>query len=106
VTLRSLPVDAHVLDDGMLGVKTRVDLPPGTYPSILVVGPAASVEAPVGPHPDELLPLAEFVESARRAHIHRALARCGGNRSRAARELDVDPRTVFRFIAEEEPGGS
>jgi len=27
-----------------------------------------------------------------------ALERNGGNRTQAARELDVDPRTIFRYL--------
>ncbi len=70
---------------------------------MLVIGPQLVRPPPAEPTPDDALPLAEFVDRARREHIRRALARCDGNRSRAARELGVDARTVFRFVADEDP---
>ncbi len=47
---------------------------------------------------DQVLPLAEAREAFQRAYIIRAVQRNGGNRSRAARELGIDPRTVFRYL--------
>jgi DNA-binding NtrC family response regulator len=43
-------------------------------------------------------PLSAAVDRFRRAYIQRALERCGGNRTRAANCLGVDPRTVFRYL--------
>ncbi|HMK74027.1 MAG TPA: helix-turn-helix domain-containing protein, partial [Myxococcaceae bacterium] len=55
------------------------------------------------------LTLADAKEEFQRRYIEQILARNGGNRTRAARELGVDPRTVFRFLekveAERSPGG-
>ena len=45
-----------------------------------------------------VLSLAEAKEQFSRAYILQALARNGDNRAQTARELDVDPRTVFRFL--------
>jgi transcriptional regulator with GAF, ATPase, and Fis domain len=45
-----------------------------------------------------VLPLAQAREEFQRRYIEQVLERNGGNRTRAARELGVDPRTVFRFL--------
>ncbi len=54
-----------------------------------------------------VLPLADAREEFQRRYIVQILERNGGNRTRAARELGVDPRTVFRFLEklEAERGG-
>lgn len=98
--MKSIELEVQVFEDGILGAKTRTDLPSGRYRAVIVVGEYTSV--PSASHTDDHLPLAEYLDKARREHIARALARCGGNRSHAARELGVDPRTVFRFVAEQE----
>ncbi|MBZ0116222.1 MAG: hypothetical protein K8H88_04490 [Sandaracinaceae bacterium] len=46
----------------------------------------------------EIAPLNEAVERFRRDYILRAVERCGGNRTQAAKALHVDPRTVFRYL--------
>lgn len=97
--MKTIEIEVQVFEDGILSAKAKTDLPAGRYPAVLVVGDRQP--EPVASDADERLPLAEYVEKARRQHIARALARCGGNRSHAARELGVDPRTVFRFVAEE-----
>jgi DNA-binding NtrC family response regulator len=51
-----------------------------------------------------LLPLAEAKERFARDYIRDALAKNGGNRAQTARDLDVDQRTIFRFL-EKEGGG-
>jgi len=43
-------------------------------------------------------PLSDAVDRFRREYVVAAVERCGGNRSRAARLLSVDPRTVFRLL--------
>jgi transcriptional regulator with PAS, ATPase and Fis domain len=47
---------------------------------------------------EEVLPLAEAKERFQRRYIQKILDRNGGNRTQAARELGVDPRTVFRHL--------
>jgi DNA-binding NtrC family response regulator len=51
-------------------------------------------------------PLADAVETFRREYILRALDRCGGNRTQAARLLGVEPRTVFRYLEQKRPDRS
>ena len=55
------------------------------------------------------VPLAQAREDFTRQYILEVLDRNGGNRTRAARDLGVDPRTVFRYLEREpdapEPGG-
>jgi transcriptional regulator with GAF, ATPase, and Fis domain len=57
-----------------------------------------------------VVPLAQAREDFTRGYILKVLERHGGNRTRAARELGVDPRTVFRYLERDpdapEPGGS
>src|SRR5215471_11202538 len=58
--------------------------------------------------PDDLppiLPLAEAKEKFQREYINEVLALNGGNRTKTARDLGVDPRTVFRHLEKEEGGG-
>ncbi len=49
-----------------------------------------------------VLPLAQAREAFQRRYIEQILERNGGNRTRAARELGVDPRTVFRFLEKQD----
>lgn len=57
-----------------------------------------------------IVPLSQAREDFTRRYIVEALERTGGNRTAAAKELGVDPRTVFRYLEREpeapEPGGS
>ena len=57
----------------------------------------------VAQQPAEVLPLAEAKERYARKYVLDTLALCGGNRTRAAQLLGVDPRTVFRFLEREDP---
>ncbi len=52
------------------------------------------------------LTLAQAKDEFQRRFIAEALARNEGNRTRAAKELGVDPRTVFRFLEREESASS
>ncbi len=56
-----------------------------------------------------VLPLAEAREEFSRRYILEVLERNGGNRTKTAKELGVDPRTVFRYLEREPdaplPGG-
>jgi transcriptional regulator with GAF, ATPase, and Fis domain len=45
-----------------------------------------------------VLPLAEAKEQFQRDYIQQVLAKNGGNRSKTARDLGVDPRTIFRHL--------
>jgi transcriptional regulator with GAF, ATPase, and Fis domain len=47
------------------------------------------------------VPLAEAKERFARDYVRQVLAKNGGNRAQTARELDVDPRTIFRFLEKE-----
>lgn len=47
-----------------------------------------------------VLSLSEALERFRKRYIQEALDRNAGNRTKAARELGVDPRTVFRHLEE------
>jgi transcriptional regulator with PAS, ATPase and Fis domain len=57
-----------------------------------------------------VVPLSQAREDFTRRYILEVLERNGGNRTRTARELGVDPRTVFRYLEREpgaaEPGGA
>jgi DNA-binding NtrC family response regulator len=63
--------------------------------------------------PEELepvLPLARAKEEFQKRYITEVLERNGGNRTKTARDLDVDPRTIFRHLekleAERQDSGS
>jgi len=59
-------------------------------------------------NPDELppiLPLAEAREKWQREYINEVLGLNAGNRTKTARDLGVDPRTIFRHLEKEEGGG-
>ncbi len=52
-----------------------------------------------------ILPLAEAREQWQRDYINQVLALNDGNRSKTARDLDVDPRTIFRHLEKERGEG-
>jgi len=56
----------------------------------------------------EILPLAEAKEKYQREYINHVLALNNGNRTKTARDLGVDPRTIFRHLERtddaQEPG--
>lgn len=52
----------------------------------------------------EILPLSDALELFRRRYINEALERNANNRTKTARELGVDPRTVFRHLEAERSG--
>lgn len=49
----------------------------------------------------ELQPLAEAREAWQRSYIRHVLTLNDGNRTKTARDLGVDPRTIFRFLEKE-----
>jgi DNA-binding NtrC family response regulator len=53
---------------------------------------------------ERILPLADAREQWQREYINKILALNDGNRTKTARDLDVDPRTIFRHL-ERERGG-
>ena len=58
--------------------------------------------------PDDLpaiLPLAEAKEKFQRDYINEILILNSGNRTKTARDLGVDPRTIFRHLEKGEGGG-
>src|SRR5262249_2974512 len=62
----------------------------------------------LGLNSDELPPilsLAEARERWQREYINEVLSLNGGNRTQTARDLGVDPRTIFRHLEKEEGGG-
>jgi DNA-binding NtrC family response regulator len=54
---------------------------------------------------EDILPLEEAVVRFRRRYIDEALERNGGNRTKTARELGVDPRTIFRHLEQARDDG-
>ncbi len=60
--------------------------------------------APTGD--DEPMPLAEAREVWQREYINKILARNNGNRTKTARDLGVDPRTIFRHLEKEGKDGA
>jgi DNA-binding NtrC family response regulator len=48
--------------------------------------------------PESTLPLADAIEEFRKRYISETLDRNGGNRTKTAKDLDVDPRTIFRHL--------
>ncbi len=48
--------------------------------------------------PPPILPLAEAKEKFQRDYIHQVLSLNSGNRTKTARDLGVDPRTIFRHL--------
>jgi len=68
--------------------------------AILADGPLVTAED-LDLHLDSLeatLPLADAIEEFRKRYISDILERNGGNRTKTAKDLDVDPRTVFRHL--------
>jgi transcriptional regulator of acetoin/glycerol metabolism len=64
---------------------------------------AAQIVSP-DPEANELVPLSVAVAEFKLRHILKTLERCGGNRTRAARALGVDPRTIFRVLEQHADG--
>ena len=70
------------------------------------VGTSVAEKALVGAEdldlrPEELepiLPLAQAKEEFQKRYISEVLERNGGNRTKTAKDLDVDPRTIFRHL--------
>jgi transcriptional regulator with GAF, ATPase, and Fis domain len=65
------------------------------------------LEAPEGAQTEAgemILPLAEAREMWQREYINRVLALNGGNRTKTARDLGVDPRTIFRHLEKDKEG--
>jgi len=54
---------------------------------------------------EETLPLAVARERFEREYVLKALARNHGNRTKTARDLGVEPRTIFRYLEKEREAG-
>ena len=52
-----------------------------------------------------ILPLEKAKEEFQRRYVLEALERNGGNRTQTARDLGVDPRTIFRYLEKEPSPG-
>jgi DNA-binding NtrC family response regulator len=52
--------------------------------------------------PEQILPLTEARELWQRDYINHVLALNAGNRTKTARDLGVDPRTIFRHLEKED----
>ena len=52
-----------------------------------------------------ILPLAEAKEKFQRDYINEVLELNNGNRTKTARDLGVDPRTIFRHLEKEDGTG-
>ena len=52
-----------------------------------------------------ILPLTEARDKWQREYIDEVLNLNGGNRTKTARDLGVDPRTIFRHLEKVEGGG-
>ena len=52
-----------------------------------------------------ILPLAEAKDKFQRDYINEILTLNNGNRTKTARDLGVDPRTIFRHLEKGENGG-
>ena len=55
--------------------------------------------------PEQILPLADARDLWQRDYINRVLALNAGNRTKTARDLGVDPRTIFRHLEKEQDKG-
>jgi DNA-binding NtrC family response regulator len=53
---------------------------------------------------DTIEPLGDAVDRFKREYVQRVLSRFGGNRTRTARALGVDARTIFRFLERDGDG--
>ncbi len=53
---------------------------------------------------EPIMPLAQAKEEFQRRYINEVLERNAGNRTKTAKDLDVDPRTVFRHLERLESG--
>ncbi|HEU4384567.1 MAG TPA: sigma 54-interacting transcriptional regulator [Anaeromyxobacteraceae bacterium] len=53
---------------------------------------------------EPIMPLAQAKEEFQKRYINEVLERNGGNRTKTAKDLDVDPRTIFRHLESERRG--
>ena len=49
----------------------------------------------------EILPLSDAKEEFQKSYINEVLQLNNGNRTKTAKDLDVDPRTIFRHLEKE-----
>ncbi|MBL8841802.1 MAG: sigma 54-interacting transcriptional regulator [Planctomycetes bacterium] len=53
----------------------------------------------VAGEPERLLPLKEYLEAQERTYLQEVLARCAGNRAKAARELGISERNLYQRLS-------
>jgi hypothetical protein len=102
----SVAVEVWVYEGGAMGLVARSSLPPGGYDALLVIGGLRKSGARVQASEDTVEPLERHIERVKSAYVAQILAACGGNRTRAAKLLGVDVRTVFRLLAKEREVGA
>jgi hypothetical protein len=98
----NLHVEVWVYEGGVMGLRGRTNLPPGGYDALLVIGGPRKTGARANASEDTVEALDSYVERAKRTYVAQILAACDGNRTRAAKLLGVDVRTVFRLLAKME----
>ena len=64
--------------------------------------PSGTSVVEIGDLDGEIMSLTEARELWQRTYINRVLALNNGNRTKTARDLGVDPRTIFRHLEKEE----
>jgi len=62
--------------------------------------PTLGTDAPdlLPENPPPILPLAQAKEEFQKRYINEVLERNNGNRTKTAKDLGVDPRTIFRHL--------
>jgi transcriptional regulator with PAS, ATPase and Fis domain len=65
----------------------------------------SDLDLPAEDAEQDIIPLASAIERFRLQYIQNALERNAGNRTKTARELGVDPRTIFRHLEEQKRTG-
>jgi DNA-binding NtrC family response regulator len=72
-------------------------------PQITPVDMDLQLPGGAAPQREGVLPLAEAREQWQRQYVNYVLGLNDGNRTKTARDLGVDPRTVFRYLEKESP---
>jgi hypothetical protein len=95
----NIPVEVWVYEGGVMGMRGRTSLPEGGYDALLTIGGPRKSGARVRVDEETVESLESYVERAKSTYVAQILAACDGNRTRAAKLLGVDVRTVFRLLA-------
>jgi hypothetical protein len=97
----SVAVEVWVYEGGVMGLRGQSSLPPGGYDALLLVGGRCKSGARVQASEETVESLERHIERAKSTYVAQVLASCGGNRTKAAKLLGIDVRTVFRLLAKE-----